>query len=289
MWGKYGSLVLVAFLGLPSNGARACSYDLPGVLEAIGQADIIAFGVVDSILVDEWGIIQSAVFIPDKVLKGIANGRLQLHGSSLANSPCAGDAVRPYEPGERVMMMLTDEGSGSYEPPLFLPMLMQFRGNDREDEELLSIYLTTAMSGGVDPVEVRLSCQPQYAVGDEVVVLARVTNRLSVPIIFTLNKEFSSDIPVVRFNVSRTDHDYLSPGGGFWVVPAKGSREIPILLQEYFGSLGEDTYLAWAYVDVVRHYWDYVGSESSLDFSVTTSTVAKEWSWGKLKKVYWEK
>lgn len=285
MWIRRVGLVVTIFLGAHSGRTDACSYAVPSVADAVQLADIIAFGVVDSITVDEWGIIQSAVFTPDRLLKGSTDGPLLLHGSSLANSPCAGDAVRPYASGERVMMMLSEDGTGSFEPPLFVPMLMHIRDDHRASEQTLSGYLTTVIAGISNPVEVRLRCQPQYAVDEEIEVRALVINHLSIPVILSTDMLLKSDVPIVRLRIPDLEYGDPLPNTGHWVIPAKGTREIGITLQDYFGVMGEGEYFASAHIDVDSHeeYWDYVGPESVATFAVTTSTVIRGRGWGETK------
>jgi hypothetical protein len=292
MWARQFVIMVAVFLGVGNGQAAACSRATPSVWEAVQEADIVVFGMIDSIAVDEFGIIQSAVFIPDRFLKGGAEGVLRLHGSSLANSPCAGDAFRPYASGERVMMMLSEDGTGSFEPPLFPPLLVRLHDDHRVAEQRLTEYLDTIITGIPSPVEVHLRCRPQYAVGEEIEVLARVTNHLSIPVILSTDMQ-AFGVPVIRLRMPDLEYGDPIPNNGHWVIPARGTREISIILQDYFGSMEEGEYFASAYLDVVldQHvkFWDYVEPENVVVFSVTRSTVTLERSWGETKGVFLSK
>lgn len=282
-------LVVTVFLGMNSERVGACSYAAPSVSDAVQNADIVAVGRVDSITANELGIIQSAVFVPDRLLKGSVEEFLRLDGSSLENRPCAGDAVRPYASGERVMMMLSEDENGSFEPPIFPPMLMHVRDGQQMAEQRLSEYVAMVISGTPNPIEVQLRCQPQYALGEVIEVRAAVTNHLSIPAILSNDIQQIFDLPVVRVQFPDLGYEDSFPNISTWVIPAKSTREARIVLQDYFESPGEGKYFVSTYVDLMLdrngQYWDDAGPASTAEFSVTTSTVTRPYSWGETKEV----
>jgi hypothetical protein len=283
--------VALAVMQAPTFG---CSFDIPSVTEAVRAAEVVAIGIVDSVVLDDSGVLKSAIFKPNTVLKGTAATSIFLRRPPWADvGTCADVAIRPYASGERVAMILVQDEDGGYTAPVFAPWLTHLSNARGEEEHTLVSYLRFAIEEGVNPIQVVLRGNSDYAVGRGVVIDLSVTNRLDFPVVVSMDRRLTSDTPIVKFYIDASDAifdpEVQVPENSLWTLPGRTTMDMKLDLEDYFGRLSVDHYLMYSYVHVPtgRSYelYDH-GGQGYINFIITAITVVIKKSWGGSRRTW---
>lgn len=282
------SVVLSTVISGPGYG---CELESSTVAQAVHLADMVAIGIVDSVQLDENGVLVDAIFRPDTVLKGPSTTRVLLHRPKWVVVGLCDDLARhPYETGERVMMALTQDKEGTYPAPTYGPWVMHLSGISEVEEQVLISYLSFGISEGVNPIQVTFSGTVEYEAGQGVAVGISITNHLETPILVTTNTGAVSEFPMVKIVMVKNDPnnpEMAVPASSDWIVTGRSTLEISIDAERYFGVLDVGSYSVFSAVQLPTgksHPQFDDGGIAAIRFEVSVSTAVGQWPWGFLKK-----
>lgn len=186
------SLILcsVWFILGPTAPARACSVEILPITTIVTSANAIIVGIVDSVETkmvyqdEDAGFTlhehSAAIILVEEVLKGHINPKpLRLaFQEGIGESSCA-FLLKPYQPGNRLLLMITEKEQDTYFAPLVPPRLIVLK--DISSPALK--YVRFIATNGMPPIQIDEFQKPgSIFLSGWINISLKIINQMATPI-----------------------------------------------------------------------------------------------------------
>ncbi len=178
------------------SSARACSIEISPIESVVPSAHFIVIGIVDSVRVEviyedeETGLtVTEPVWVDirvEQVLQGdMEPGPLRLlfaEGMFSSISSCA-FLIEPYQKGNRLLLIVTEEKEGSYFAPSVPPRLIELGQEPPALTSDLVEFISYTIAHRIPPMQIEFHDPPHLSSNEQATLPLTVTNNMKVPVI----------------------------------------------------------------------------------------------------------